>query len=183
MGTYWISRKGESEKKRGVWPSLPTMSGKMIKNTRWTIFNKAKVLEMMIFPPRIRFRILCVYIPKLSNFLDIHYRFYKINLFLKCFVIGKWIPKIIKASDNKSADFIPQAAILTPFKKSIFATSHFVKFGFKPEKDKNVLQVLTNSKIDCLFLKKGFVITVSWICNVMITDFKTVNELVFYEVD
>ena len=44
------------------------------------------------------------------------------------------MPKIFNVSDIKSTDFIPQIAILTPFRKLTPASAHFVKFGIKPEK-------------------------------------------------
>ena len=62
--------------------------------------------------------------------------------------------KIFKVSDVKSTYFIRQTAILTPLRRHIPATSHFVKFDYKPDKNENIHKVLTSSKIDRLFLKK-----------------------------
>ena len=58
---------------------------------------------------------------------------------------------------TRSTDFIPQTALLTPFRSPIPAVSHLDRFGFKPEKEENMLKTLSSSLIDSLFFKKKVV--------------------------
>ena len=53
--------------------------------------------------------------------------------------------------------FIPQTATFTPFSIPIPATSHFDKFGFKPENNENKEVVFSNSFIEPNFFKKKIV--------------------------
>lgn len=55
----------------------------------------------------------------------------------------------------KSIHFIPQTAIVTPFRSHIPEISHLLKFCFKPVNNEKILIVFSNSLTEFKFFKKN----------------------------
>ena len=85
------------------------------------------------------------------------YSFFEILFQFNAFIIIKNIPSICIVSLVKSIILSPQTATFTPFISAIPVTSHFDKFGFKPENYETKEILMRNSFIESNFFKKKVV--------------------------